>query len=79
MPDEVKAPKVPVKSARKSLLERVSVVWIVPLLALAIVFGVAWQSYIDRGPVIRITFDSAAGVRAGETELRYRDVTVGFV
>lgn len=79
MPDEVKAPKVPVKSARKSLLERVSVVWIVPLLALAIVFGVAWQSYVDRGPVIRITFDSAAGVRAGETELRYRDVTVGLV
>lgn len=72
-------PRVPVEGARTSFFRRVSIVWIVPALALLIVIGVAWHTYADRGPLIRITFENASGVRAGETELRYRDVTVGVV
>ncbi|EAR51239.1 paraquat-inducible protein, putative [Oceanicola granulosus HTCC2516] len=72
-------PDVPVMKARKSLLERVSVVWIVPLLALVIALAVAWQSYAERGPLVYIVFDDAAGISAGETELRYRDLAVGVV
>ena len=58
---------------------RVSVVWLVPLTALVIALGIAWQSYRDRGPLILISFESAAGMTAGETRLRYRDVEVGVV
>lgn len=58
---------------------RVSAVWLIPLIALAISLTVAWRSYNDRGPTIEIVLDSAAGVTAGATTLRYRDVQFGVV
>ncbi|SFG52924.1 Paraquat-inducible protein B [Palleronia marisminoris] len=64
---------------RRGLFSRVSVVWAVPILALLISLGVAWRSYSDRGVIIEIAFPNAAGVRADETQLRYRDVVVGIV
>ena len=72
-------PEIPVQSVHQSLFERASVVWLVPLAALLVALGVAWQSYSDRGPVIEISFPSAAGMSPGETVLRYRDVDVGLV
>ena len=72
-------PDVPIKPIRRSISERFSVVWLIPIAALLIALGVAWQSYSDRGPLIVITFDSASGVKAGETVVRYRDVDVGIV
>ncbi len=72
-------PPVPVTSARRSLWDRVSIVWLVPLAALAIALGVAWDSLARTGPLIRIVFEEAAGVVPRETELRFRDVTVGLV
>ena len=58
---------------------RLSAVWLVPLLALIVALGVAWRTYSDRGPLIEITFENAAGVEAGTTTLRFRDVVVGVV
>lgn len=58
---------------------RISLVWLVPLLALLISLAVAWRSYSERGPLIEIVFDNAAGIEAGETTLRFRNVTVGLV
>jgi paraquat-inducible protein B len=58
---------------------RISAVWLIPLLALAISLVVAWQSYSARGPTIEIVLDSAAGVEAGRTQVRFRDVNVGVV
>ena len=56
-----------------------SLVWLVPLLALAISAFLVWRNYAERGPLIQIAYENASGVAAGETELRYRDVTVGQV
>jgi paraquat-inducible protein B len=72
-------PEPQIKPARKSLLERVSIVWLVPIGALVISLALAWQNYASRGPVIEISFEDAEGIRPGETELRYRDVPVGIV
>lgn len=72
-------PDVEVKAVKRSIWERVSVVWLVPVAALAIAMGVAWQSYTDRGPVIEIIFDNASGISPNETELRFRNVAVGLV
>ena len=72
-------PPVPIEPARRSWVERVSVVWVVPIAALLIALGVAWSSYADRGPLIEIRFETAAGVAASQTELQYRDVAVGLV
>ena len=56
-----------------------SLVWLVPLLALAVALVVAWRTYADRGPLIEIVFQNAAGVEAGQTAVRFRDVKVGTV
>ncbi|MBB05017.1 MlaD family protein [Pseudooceanicola sp.] len=72
-------PDVPVQPARRSFLQRASVVWIIPIVALVIALAVAWQSYAERGPLIEISFENASGVAVGQTELRYRDVAVGLV
>lgn len=72
-------PEPTVKPARRAVRDRISIVWVVPLLALAAVIAIAWQSYADRGPLIEIAFDNASGVRAGNTEIRFRDVRVGLV
>ena len=72
-------PPAKVKPARKLFLSGASVVWIIPLLALLAALGVAWNNYSSRGPEIYVEFEKGAGIKAGETELRYRDVTVGRV
>ncbi|OAO08815.1 paraquat-inducible protein B [Roseovarius indicus] len=72
-------PKAPVQSGRRGFMERISIVWIVPLAALIVVLVIAWRSYAERGPVIEICFENAAGVKEGSTELRYRDVAIGLV
>ncbi|MEL7151104.1 MAG: MlaD family protein [Pseudomonadota bacterium] len=77
MSDQV--PDLPIAEGRRSLWERMSIVWLVPLAALVVSLWVAWESYADRGPLIEITFEEATGIRSGETELKFRDVTVGVV
>lgn len=72
-------PEAKIEPARRAFWQRASIVWLIPLLALTIALGVAWQAYVDRGPLIEVEFSNAAGVAAGQTELRFRDVTVGRV
>ncbi|WP_370399725.1 MlaD family protein [Sulfitobacter sp. JB4-11] len=72
-------PEVSVSPVRKAFLSGAAIIWVLPLLALAAALYVAWQSYSDRGPLIVVEFEQGAGITAGETELRFRDVTVGMV
>lgn len=72
-------PSVTIEPVRQSIWERASVVWLVPLGALVIALAIAWNHWHSRGPLIEITFANASGIRAGETELKFRDVTVGLV
>ena len=72
-------PEVSVSPTRKMFLSGASIIWIIPVLALLVALGVAWKSYSDRGPIIIVEFEKGAGISAGETELKYRDVTVGIV
>ena len=58
---------------------RWSWVWLVPLLAVAVGLSLLASVWVRNGPVITISFLSAAGVEAGQTRLRYRDVVVGDV
>ena len=68
-----------VERARPSLIRRLSLVWLVPVLALAVSLGVAWRNYANQGVLVEISFENASGVTADETEIKYRDVTVGRV
>lgn len=77
MSDEI--PEIDVKPARRTFWQRVSIVWLVPIVGLMVALGVAWQTWSNEGPLLTITFEEASGIKARETELKYRDVVVGQV
>ena len=66
-------PDVPVVPARRSLRDRISIIWLVPVAAVVVALAIAWQSYANRGPLIEISFADASGIAPGETQLRFRD------
>ncbi len=77
--DGPKAAEPTMEEGRRSWRDRLSIVWAVPILALLVSLGVVWRTYADRGPLIEVAFEDASGIRAEETQLRYRDVVVGVV
>ncbi|MBD3785950.1 MAG: MCE family protein [Sphingomonadales bacterium] len=79
MTDDPKPAEMAVKPAPDPIWTRLSVVWLVPLLALAVTLGVAWKTYSDRGMLIEIDFADATGLVPGETPLKFREVEVGRV
>ena len=67
------------RPAADPIWTRLSVIWLVPLLALLVTLGLAWKSYADRGVLIAIDFADATGIVPGETPLKFREVEVGRV
>lgn len=58
---------------------RVSIVWFLPLLAAVVGLYLAYTAWVEKGPTITITFESAEGLEAGQTKLKYKQVEVGLV
>lgn len=56
-----------------------SLVWLIPLVAAGIGLWLAWSALVGRGPLIAVTFNTAEGLEAGRTPVKYREVTVGVV
>jgi paraquat-inducible protein B len=56
-----------------------SLVWLVPLLAVAIGAWLAVKTIAEQGPTIRIEFKTASGLTAGQTKVKFKDVDVGQV
>ena len=54
-------------------------VWIVPVVAVVIGLYMVIHTKLTEGPEITITFNSAEGIEAGKTKIRYRDVNIGQV
>jgi paraquat-inducible protein B len=57
----------------------VSLVWLVPAVAIAIAASMLIRTVFLTGPRIEIEFKSADGVEAGKTEVRYKEVIIGKV
>jgi paraquat-inducible protein B len=57
----------------------VSLVWLVPAVAIAIAASMLVRTVFLTGPRIEIEFKSADGVEAGKTEVRYKEVIIGKV
>ena len=51
---------------------RLSIIWIVPLVAVAIGGWLAWDTLSKEGPRIKISFDSGEGLQAGQSQLKYK-------
>lgn len=59
--------------------QKLSAYWLVPLCALLLGVYLAFNFYSEQGPLITIEFNSAEGLVAGKTPIRYRDVNIGMV
>lgn len=57
----------------------VSLIWLVPVIAALVGLGLVARDYLQAGPTIEITFETAEGLTAKETEVRYKNVVVGKV
>ena len=58
---------------------RIPLVWIVPILTAMIAGWLAWDTFSKRGPTITVTFNTAVGLTAGQSQLKYRNVVMGTV
>jgi paraquat-inducible protein B len=58
---------------------RISMVWIIPILAAVVAIGIAIQRVLSEGPTIIIVFKVAEGIEAGKTFIKYKDVRIGQV
>ena len=56
-----------------------SLVWVVPIAAAVIAAVLVFKAAWEKGPVVTITFESASGLVAGKTKIRYKDVDIGEV
>jgi paraquat-inducible protein B len=66
-------------TARVVRRERPSLVWLLPIIALAVGGWLAISTLAEKGPTITIEFATAAGLQAGKTKVKYKDVDIGTV
>src|SRR5471032_329258 len=77
MADSTTPAPVPTAAAHKR--RRIPLVWAVPVVAGLIALWLAWDTYSKRGPTITVSFDSGDGLQAGQSQLKFKDVTMGTV
>ena len=58
---------------------RISVVWLIPILAAAVGLYLAYWAWSEQGPTIEIRFENAEGLEAGKTKIKYKDVEIGVL
>jgi paraquat-inducible protein B len=58
---------------------RLSLIWAIPIVTAIIGAWLAWDTLSQRGPLITITFESAEGLQAGQSHVRYKAVDMGLV
>ncbi len=56
-----------------------SLIWLIPIVAALVGVTLVARILMDRGPVITLVFNSAEGLEAGKTRLKYKDVDIGTV
>lgn len=58
---------------------KLSLVWLIPLIALLIGSWLVYTAQRNKGPDIVISFSNAEGLETGKTRVKYKDVEVGKV
>ena len=80
MPDNDKPlPQVPEAKVVPKKRTRLSLVWIIPIVAAVAGTWVAVTRIISQGPKITIVFQSAEGLEAGKTKIQYNGLNVGTI
>lgn len=79
MPENLDTGTIPEATAVPKRRLRLSVVWIIPLVAAVVTLGIAVQRIVSEGPTITITFNKAVGIEEGKTFVKYKEVNIGLV
>jgi paraquat-inducible protein B len=58
---------------------RLSLIWAIPIVTAVIGAWLAWDTLSQRGPLITVSFESAEGLQAGQSHVRYKAVDMGLV
>jgi paraquat-inducible protein B len=77
MSDQHEPTALPSASPRRP--RRVSIIWVIPIVAVAIGVWLAWDTLSKQGTTITISFESGEGLQAGQSQLKYKDIVFGTV
>ena len=77
MSDRASPPVLPQPLIRQA--RKLPVIWVIPLVALAIGAWLAWDTLSKEGPTIKSSFESGEGLQAGQSQLKYKDIVFGTV
>ena len=80
MPDnDPSFPEIPESKAVPKKRTRLSLVWVIPIVAAAAGVWIAVTKIMDKGPEITIVFSSAEGLVANKTKIDYNGLDIGTV
>ncbi len=57
----------------------ISMVWLIPLITALIGGWLIIKTISEQGPQIEVTFQTAEGIEAGKTKIKYKDIDIGVV
>ncbi len=68
-----------VTKARIKPAKAVSIIWLIPILAVFIGSWMVYQNWRNQGPLIKIEFKTASGIEVGATKIKSLNVDIGQV
>ncbi|NKF25090.1 MCE family protein [Pseudomonas sp. BGM005] len=72
-------PRAPGQAPIKTRRFSISLVWIVPIVAVLVGLSLVVHNLMQEGPTITVTFKTGSGLTANKTEVKYRNVVIGQV
>jgi paraquat-inducible protein B len=78
-PQQADIPEIPDAVVERRRRRSSQLIWTIPIIAALIGISLTINSYMNRGPVITITFKSGEGIEARKTKIKFKDVQIGEV
>lgn len=72
-------PPLPGQATIKTRRWSLSLVWVVPIVAVLVGVSLVVHNWLQQGPTITINFKTGQGLTANKTEVKYRNVVIGHV
>jgi paraquat-inducible protein B len=58
---------------------KISLIWTIPIVAALVAAFLGWRTLSEQGPTVTISFHDAAGLEAGKTRVKFKDVELGVI
>jgi paraquat-inducible protein B len=79
MSDNALPPSAPARPHVKARKARISLVWLVPIVAGIIGLSMVIHDFLNVGPKVVVSFLTAEGLEAKKTQVKYKNVVIGTV